>query len=74
MAVEYPNLIGEIAKRGIKKVVIANALSISEKALYNKLHGISPFTWKEVCIVKDRFFPDMDKDELFKESFSEEVS
>lgn len=74
MAIEYPNLTGEIAKRGIKKVVIANALSISEKALYNKLHGISPFTWNEVCIIKERFFPDMDKDVLFKEKFSEDAS
>lgn len=67
MKERYPNLIGAIAMRGIKKTAIAKALNISERAFYNKLHGISSFTWNEVCVINKRFFPDMDKEELFKE-------
>lgn len=65
MTVIYPTLIGEIAKRGVKKCVIAERLNISERALYNKLSGISSFTWEEVCTIKACFFPDMDQTSLF---------
>lgn len=66
MQAVYPTLIGEIAKRGIKKNVIAERLGISERAFYNKLHGIAEFTWPEVCTINKCFFPDMDKDDLFR--------
>lgn len=65
MPVIYPTLIGEIARRGIRKCVIAERLNISERALYNKLSGLSSFTWEEVCAIKDCFFPDMDQASLF---------
>lgn len=61
----YPNLAGEIAKRGIKKVEIAKQLGISERALYNKLHGLVEFTWPEVQSVIRGFFPDCDPVMLF---------
>ena len=61
----YPNLVGEIAKRGIKKCAIASALGISGRSLYNKLSGIAPFTWPETCAIQSIFFPDMDKETLF---------
>ena len=64
----YPTLTAEIAKRGIKKCVIASALGISGKALHNKMCGKTPFTWPEVCNIRDRFFPDMDKDRLFTQT------
>lgn len=68
MNVEYPVLVGEIAKRGIKKSVISASVGITERAFYNKLYGKSPFTWPEVCKIRDTFFPDMDKDVLFTRS------
>ncbi|MBQ8698541.1 MAG: hypothetical protein IJ521_06050 [Schwartzia sp.] len=61
----FPNLIAEIAKRGIKKNAISSTLGISGKALYNKMRGDTPFTWDEVCKIQSVFFPDMDKDVLF---------
>ncbi len=61
----YPTLIGEIAKRGIRKSVIAKQIGISERALYNKLDGITRFSWDEVCAISETFFPDMDKSVLF---------
>ena len=65
MKVLYPVLVGEIAKRGIKKCEIASALCISGKSLYNKLNGRVPFTWPEAKVIQERFFPDMSKDDLF---------
>ena len=61
----YPTLIGEIAKRGIKKSVIAKHVGISERALYNKLGGLVSFTWEEVLAINTRFFPDYDPASLF---------
>lgn len=74
MQVVYPTLIGEIAKRGIKKSVIAERLGISKRALYNKLYGIAPFTWPEVQEINQCFFPDFDPPTLFaKADTSKEV-
>ena len=65
MIIAYPVLAGEITKRGIRKTVIADRLGISEKALYNKMSGISSFTWNEVQIINKCFFPDMTPNDLF---------
>lgn len=61
----YPVLTGEIAKRGIKKCAISDAIGVSYKALYNKMSGKVQFTWPEVCEIRNTFFPDMEKDVLF---------
>lgn len=66
----YPVLTGEIAKRGIKKLEIAQSIGISYSALKNKLKGKTPFTWPEACALQSNFFPDIDKDELFMLEFS----
>lgn len=63
--IAYPVLAGEIAKRGIKKKEIAQSLGICDKALYNKLNGLVPFTWPEVQIITSRFFPDFQVEALF---------
>ena len=68
MDVLYPNLAAEIAKRGVKKKVIASTLGISGRALYSKMRGIAPFTWEEVCILQNEFFPDKEKDVLFEKA------
>ena len=61
----YPTLTKEIANRGIKLKVIASAADMSERALYNKMQGIRPFTWPEVKVIWKQFFPDLSVDELF---------
>lgn len=66
MVVKYPVLVGEIAKRGIKKSVIAESIGVSTKTFYNKMAGFAPFTWPEACTIQERFFPDMDKDLIFR--------
>lgn len=65
--IAYPVLIGEIAKRGVKKRTIAQRLGICDKSLNNKLNGKVPFTWPEVQTIRHQFFPDLTPDELFKE-------
>lgn len=61
----YPVLAGEIAKRGIKKKIIAESIGVCGKSLKNKMDGKVPFTWPEVKIIRQRFFPDMTPDCLF---------
>ena len=65
--VVYPELAAEIARRGIKKKDIAKSLGICDKALNEKLRGQSPFKWQEVCVIRDRFFPDLALEFLFGE-------
>ena len=65
MEATYPTLVGEIATRGIKKSAIARACNLSERGFYNKLSGISPFTWPETKIIQSTFFPDIGIEELF---------
>lgn len=61
----FPNLEGEIARRGISKEEIAEVLNITTRALRNKLNGISPLTWPQADKIQKSFFPDKDKDYLF---------
>ncbi len=61
----YPTLEREIAGRGIKKKNVAGSIGVCNKSLNNKLSGRVPFTWPEVCEIRDRFFPDMTVEHLF---------
>lgn len=61
----FPNLEGEIVRRGIKKEDIASALGITGRAFRNKLNGSSPLTWPQADYIQKRFFPDKDKDYLY---------
>lgn len=64
--VMYPVLVSQIAIRGIKQKAIADAMNTSSKTLRNKLYGETAFLLPEAQIIRDRFFPDMSIDELFK--------
>ena len=64
----FPVLVAEIAKRKIKKRHLAQAIGVTPKTLYNKLHGTTPFTWDEVVILRSTFFQDLSSDELFAKS------
>lgn len=55
----FPILETEIFERGIKKKEIAQKLGIGEKALSNKLKGVSPFTWDEAAKLHSIFFQDV---------------
>lgn len=62
----YRNLNTLISERGIKKKSIAEKLGISPRAFTNKMVGVSDFTWKECCIIRKNFFPDLDLDFIFE--------
>lgn len=62
----YPNLEGEIAKRGILKKDIAETLELTSKGLTCKLTGKVDFWYQEACVIQSKFFPDVPKDTLFK--------
>ena len=65
LLVQYPIHEREIAGRGIKKKAIAESVNVCNKSLSNKLSGRVPFTWPEVCEIRNRFFPDMTVETLF---------
>lgn len=69
MTTMFPVLNGEIANRGIAKTAIARALDISYHSFYNKMAGVSPFTFEEACMIQSRFFPDMDLQALFRKAY-----
>lgn len=70
----YPNLTAEIAKRGIKKKVIAESIGVSTRTLRNRLNGSIPFSWPEVSTIIQRFFPDLKPDYLFAKQETKKVS
>ena len=67
MAAVYPNLAGEIAKRGIKKCVLAKEAGISDRVLRNKMAGKGSFSIQEAIEIKNKFFPDYTVDDLFRD-------
>lgn len=62
---KYPNLAAEIARRGIVKRRIAETACMSYRNFYEKMNGLSPFNWNEVCAIQETFFPDVSKEYLF---------
>ena len=64
MCCVYPKMEAKMAMRGIKKKTMASRLGISERCLYNKMKGKTPFTRKEVEVLQKDFFPDMTKEEI----------
>lgn len=66
MIVAYPELVGAMAKQNIAKKAVAKEVGITPRTLYSKLTGETEFTLKEANIIHSVFFPDMDKETLFK--------
>ena len=56
---KYEYLERMIAKRGIRKTIIARVVGISPKTLTNKVNGKAAFTWPEVQAIQSQFFPDI---------------
>lgn len=54
----------------IKKKEIAEALGISQKAVYNKMSGRTDFTVTEIIKLRDTFFPDKTLDYLMSKEES----
>ncbi len=65
MVAAYPELVGEMAKRGFTRTSVARRLGISARTLYSKLAGDTDFTLSEANVIHTTFFPDVDKEVLF---------
>lgn len=68
MNIAYPELVSEMAKRRLTKVTVANGLGISPKTLYSKIMGLSDFTLSEASTLHTMFFPEVNKEVLFRKS------
>ncbi|GEM_PF-994980 len=66
MPIKYRTLATKIFEKGLKKNAIAKKLNITPRALNNKIAGLTPFTWEQVCLIQEIYFPDVPKDVLFK--------
>lgn len=62
------NLIKECAVHKVTNVSICRTLKISERAVYNKMNGLSDFTVPEAIKIRDVFFPDMSIEYLFEQT------
>lgn len=63
----YMNLKAEMTRQGIKTTDIACCVGITERAMRNKLNGVTDFTWKQVCKIQKDFFPQLSKEYLFNQ-------
>ena len=52
-------------KRNISKIQLSQAAGISYRTFYTKWNDLAPFTWPELCRIRENYFPDMTSDELF---------
>lgn len=68
MKVVYPELVSGLARNSITKTKVAEALGISPRTLYSKLVGNTEFTLSEANIIQNRFFPDVEMDDLFRQA------
>ena len=65
METKYRALNGKIAERGILRKDIAKSIGISSRAFRNKMTGVAPFTWDEVTLIRQKYFPDCSLEQLF---------
>lgn len=65
MRMKYANLIGEMAKSGISNDAIAECINVHRNTASNKLNG-GTFSVEEAEAVRDKFFPGMTLEYLFK--------
>lgn len=76
----YRNLEAEMAREGIKRKDLAEALGVRYATVIDKLKGRYSFTLDEAFIIRNKFFPHLNFEYLFereddpKASDEEEVS
>ena len=65
METKYRALNGKITERGILRRDIAKSIGVSSRAFRNKMTGVAPFTWDEVTLIRQKYFPDCSLEQLF---------
>ena len=66
MNIEFPNLVAEIARKGVKKDAIAQTANMCTKTLREKIVGKSDFSLWEATVSRDTFIPDQTLEYLFE--------
>ncbi len=67
----YMNLKAEMVRHGVRDVDIAERIGISDRAFRNKISGRSEFGVKQAIQIRNKFFPDLDVEYLFRDDPSE---
>lgn len=59
------NLQAEMKRLGVSNADIRGLIACSEKTIWNKKNGLTPFTVDEAIKIRDAFFPGMQIEYLF---------
>lgn len=62
----YPNLEAELVRHDISKQDLADFLDVRIATVYDKLNGNSSIKLEEGLAIKQKFFPELDMEYLFK--------
>ena len=62
------NLLAEIGRNKIIQKEIAGFIGVNERTLWNKLNQVTAFSFAETVAIRDKFFPDLELEYLFKDS------
>ena len=62
----YPVLERGLRERRLCRREVARTLGISPRGLYNKLSGVTGFTWEEALALRRAYFPGAELTELFR--------
>ena len=63
---QYLMLKGEMAKKDVTIESVSQLLGIHRNSVANKLRGDSSFSVEEAIKIRDKFFPQMEIEELFQ--------
>lgn len=63
----YPNLMAEMARRGITIIDLMRVTGKSRSGISNNIHGKGCFSIEEAINIRDALFPDLSIDYLFSE-------
>ena len=64
----YRELLGEMTKKGLTRIQLAEELGMSEKSLRNKINGKTDFKWSEVKRIRDIVAPTASIELLFQKA------
>ena len=60
------NLEAEMKRKKISRMDIANLLDVSYSTIHSRFNGNSEWLYNECVIIRDKYFPGMELDYLFK--------
>ncbi len=62
----YRNLRAEMVKLGISNDDISKLIHKDARTVRNRMSGVTDFTFSETILIRDKFFPKMKLEYLFK--------